>query len=437
MSTAETGVVFRTRTKAGEPEEPLDPSGLSSGNCVQAESFHIGHVRNYQSNGGDSVHGSREIFAIPHIDGNTRCATHGQPAAATGYHVGARCGQGRNNVVSDETGGAEEKQRRRNRGIHDGQPADRRTGYPRLFETAIDSLKISVVDLIKLRYFRVVARTLHFRRAAELLGVSQPPLSKSIKILEEQLGTPLFVRTRRRVELTPAGEALLERSERIFQELEDARLEVKRHGSGEKGVLRLGCEDGTTFSVLPPVLQNFQKEYPSVQCSMVTQPLDTLIVALRSDDLDAAVLPLPVNDPELELTKLGSCSLIAAFAARLPLAAKPRLRLRDLNDQPIVALPDYPANLYSWILPYLKKRRIRFNPVRGAFDLTTLLLMAASGLGIALVPGSYRQCGPPGLVYREITDSTLDLSVALAWKKGTPNAVVSNFVRVVRGMRLG
>jgi len=72
------------------------------------------------------------------------------------------------------------------------------------------------VDLVRLRYFRTVAKTLHFRRAAALLNVSQPPLSKSIKTLEDQLGTQLFVRSRRHVELTPAGHALLERCERIF-----------------------------------------------------------------------------------------------------------------------------------------------------------------------------------------------------------------------------
>ena len=307
---------------------------------------------------------------------------------------------------------------------------------PRLFTTAIDSSKISDVDLIKLRYFRTVAQTLHFRRAAELLGVSQPPLSKSIKNLEEQLGTPLFLRTRRRVELTPAGQALLERSEKIFQELENARLEVKRYGSGEKGILRMGCEDGTTFSVLPPILQSFQKQYPSVQCSVVTQPMDDLMAGLRSGDLDLGIVPMPMNDPELDLIKLGSCSMIAALAAHLPLAAKATLQLRDLSDQPIVALPDHPANLYTCILPYLKRRKIRLNLVRGAFDLTTLLLMAGSGLGIALVPSSYRECGPPGLVYREIADSTLDLSIALAWRRETSNSAVSNFVRVVRGMPL-
>jgi DNA-binding transcriptional LysR family regulator len=158
------------------------------------------------------------------------------------------------------------------------------------------------------------------------------------------------------------------------------------------------------------------------------------IVALHSGDLDAGILPLPLNDPDLEPIKLGSCSMIAAFAAHLPLAGKERLQLRDLRHQSVVALPDDADNLYAVILPYLKKRRISVNLVRGASDLTTLLLMAASGLGVALVPSSYRECGPPGLVYREITDSTLDLSVGLVWKKGTTKPVVLNFIRVVSGM---
>jgi DNA-binding transcriptional LysR family regulator len=181
-------------------------------------------------------------------------------------------------------------------------------------------------------------------------------------------------------------------------------------------------------------LQSFQKQYPSVRCSIITQSLAQQIVALRSGDLDAGILPLPLNDPNLELIKLGSCSMIAALAAHLPLAGKERIQLRDLRRQSVVALPDDADNLYAVILPYLKKRRISVNLVRGASDLTTLLLMAASGLGVALVPSSYRECGPPGLVYREITDSTLDLSVGLVWKKGTAKPVVLNFIRVVSGM---
>jgi DNA-binding transcriptional LysR family regulator len=290
------------------------------------------------------------------------------------------------------------------------------------------------VDLVKLRYFRTVAKTLHFRRAAALLNVSQPPLSKSIKTLEDQLGTQLFVRSRRHVELTPAGQVLLERCEKIFQELEQAQIEVKRYGAGEKGSLRIGCEDGTTFSVLPPLLESFQKRYPAIPYSVVIQTVAQQIAGLQSGDLNVGIIPLPINHPDLDLMKLHSCSLMAALAERLPLARKTNLRLQDLRHQTVVALPEHQDNLYSCILPYLKKQRIPVKLVPGAFDIATLLLMAASGLGIALIPCSYRECGPPGLVYREIADSTLELSVGLAWKKGTRNAVVSNLVQAARSI---
>jgi DNA-binding transcriptional LysR family regulator len=292
------------------------------------------------------------------------------------------------------------------------------------------------MDLVKLRYFQTVAKTLHFRRAAALLNVSQPPLSKSIKTLEDELGTQLFLRSKRRVELTPAGEVLLKRCEKIFQELEDAKTEVKRYSRGEKGKIRIGCEDGTTFSVLPSVLQTFKRRYPAISCSVITQPVAQQISGLRAGDLDAGIVPLPIDDPELDLIKVQSCSLVAAFADHFPLASKASLRLKDLRHQPVVALPEDEENLYSCILPYLKKRRIPVKLIPGAFDISTLLPMAASGLGIALIPHSYTECGPRGLVYREIVDSTLELSVGLAWKKGTRNAAVLNLVRVVKGMNL-
>ena len=153
------------------------------------------------------------------------------------------------------------------------------------------------MDLVKLRYFRTVAQTLHFRRAAALLNVSQPPLSKSIKTLEEELGTQLFVRSRRHVELTPAGHMLLKRCEKIFRDLEDTRIELRQYSTGDKGSLRIGCEDGTTFSVLPPLLQSFRKRYPAVPCSVVTQPIAQQIAGLQSGDLDVGILPLPMSHP--------------------------------------------------------------------------------------------------------------------------------------------
>src|SRR5260370_5554233 len=165
------------------------------------------------------------------------------------------------------------------------------------------------MDLVRLRYFKPAEKTLLFRRGAGFLNVSQPPLSKSIKTLEDELGTQLFLRSKRRVELTPAGEVLLKRCEKIFQELEDAKAEVKRYSRGEKGTIRIGCEDGTTFSVLPPVLQTFRRRYPAISCSVITQPVAHQISGFCAADLDAGIVPLPIAPPAPDLIEMLSCSL--------------------------------------------------------------------------------------------------------------------------------
>src|SRR3979490_1222197 len=110
---------------------------------------------------------------------------------------------------------------------------------------------MNLPDFRQLRYFVAVAERLHFGRAAEALHISQPPLSRAIRALEERLGVTLFARSRRRVELTPEGAALLEEARRVSSPLERTVLELRGMASGEQGRLRIGFVSLADYGVLP------------------------------------------------------------------------------------------------------------------------------------------------------------------------------------------
>jgi len=153
------------------------------------------------------------------------------------------------------------------------------------------------MDLRHLRYFVAVAEERHFTRAAERLGIKQPPLSLQIKQLERELGTPLFRRLTRGVELTEPGTLLLNEARQILEQVERTKANVQRRARGETGRIRVGFAGATYFQPrVPGLIQAFRKRYPNVLLLPVQSNTPQLVEALRSGSVDVAFVRPPLGD---------------------------------------------------------------------------------------------------------------------------------------------
>jgi DNA-binding transcriptional LysR family regulator len=180
---------------------------------------------------------------------------------------------------------------------------------------------MNVPDLRQLRYFMAVAERLHFGRAAEALHISQPPLSRAIRALEEALGVTLFARSRRRVALTPAGERLLEEARRLESQLERAVKEVRTAagGTGEER-LRIGFVSLADYGVLPGLLKAYKTARPAVQLALREMLSPEQAVALAADELDFGLLLPPVaGSSRFEHLVVQRERFVAALPSRHPL----------------------------------------------------------------------------------------------------------------------
>src|SRR5580698_10342931 len=146
------------------------------------------------------------------------------------------------------------------------------------------------IELRHLRYFLAVADTLHFTKAAQRLGIAQPPLSQQIRKLEGLLGHPLFLRTTRGVKLTPAGQLLAERARGTLDKVRDDLSQVRRIGRGEEGTLTVGFSGSVMFTHLPAAIQSFRHRYPKVELRLRELVTSAQIAALLNGQIDLAFL---------------------------------------------------------------------------------------------------------------------------------------------------
>ncbi|MFF5173127.1 LysR family transcriptional regulator [Micromonospora sp. NPDC000089] len=244
------------------------------------------------------------------------------------------------------------------------------------------------MQLHQLRYFVAVAEVRHFTQAADLVGITQPSLSKQIHALEGDLGAPLFERVRGNITLTAAGEVLLPLAVRILADVDTATREVQELVGLRRGRVRLGATPSLATSLAPPVLRRFRDAHAAVDLRVEEGGSQDLVRDLLRGDLDLALIIMPAQgaDPGLRVDPILSESLVVASVDPLPAAADGQLRITDLRDQPLVMFREG-YDLRDATIQAC--REAGFEPtfsVDGG-EMDAVLSFVEAGLGVALVPG--------------------------------------------------
>jgi DNA-binding transcriptional LysR family regulator len=293
-----------------------------------------------------------------------------------------------------------------------------------------------LIELRLWRQFVAVAATLHFGRAARALHMTQPPLTQAIAQLERLLGARLFERTKRSVQLTPAGEVLLPQARELLARAQALPPQARAAAGGELGRLRIGFVSTVGFALLPHWLRAFRARHPQVQMELVEATGDVQIEALARGDIDAGfMLHSPGFAPEgLAHRQVAHEPLVLALPEAHPMAAATRLALSAVLAEPLVLFPRrIVPSLHDAIFGMYHAAGREPRLVQEAIQMQTIVNLVSAGLGLAWVPASVREFQRSGVVYRQLggrqAAGVPQCETTLVWGASSP--VLERFIDVV------
>ncbi len=284
------------------------------------------------------------------------------------------------------------------------------------------------MNLQQMRYFLTVAETGNITAAANLLHMAQPPLSRQIKQLEAELGTELFDRSGRHLQLTESGVLLAHRAREILNLTERSLQEVRSVGQGISGTLYMGAVSTANYMLLPNLIKEFNKLYPQVHFQLVTEATTRITELLEKGILELGIVRMPFNSNFFDSYNLPEEKLVAILnneSHPLP-PEKSSLTISELASYPLLLHQKYESLLTN----VFRKHRCRPRYFCRSNDTIPLLGWTEAGLGAAIVPQSaaVRETRPKLTAY-EIEDSELTTTGALVWlKKHHQSAVAAAFI---------
>ncbi|KEZ76717.1 LysR family transcriptional regulator [Salinisphaera hydrothermalis] len=298
------------------------------------------------------------------------------------------------------------------------------------------------MDVRRLRHFVAVAETLHFGRAAELLHMTQPPLSQSIRALERELGTALFVRTKRSVALTPFAAQWLDPVRAALAAIDALPDTAERIRRGETGRLNLAFVSTADYSLLPDLVQRFRMLYPKVDLALTEATSDIQIAALLRCEVQAGIMIPPANaalPEELVYRRLMSEPLIAAVpeqwldSGRLELTDG-RLSPEAVVASPLVVFPRHVApSFHDLVTTYYLDSGGPADIAQQAIQMQTIISLVSAGLGIALVPESLRHLARTGTCYVPLQRRPPYLDTGIVWRRDDTSPLLANLLEILPG----
>lgn len=287
------------------------------------------------------------------------------------------------------------------------------------------------MDIRQLRQFVVLAQTLNFRRAAEQLHISQPPLSVAIRKLEQSFGASLFERSTRQVRLTEAGHAALKEVRKCLFHLDQAQRHARETLEGVRGTLTVGSVGSATISLIPRIIPPFRQAHPGIDLVLRESPSNRIVEDVEAGTLDLGLVRSPIiGRYQVRAVGLERDRLMAVVHADSPLAGYKAMLLRELAKEPFISYSrEESAGLHAAVAGACQSAGFLPRVVHETTQIQATISMVAAGLGVALVPSLHGRMPSEKVRFVDLIDQARlpDIGLSLVYNPENETSAVRHF----------
>lgn len=291
------------------------------------------------------------------------------------------------------------------------------------------------MELRQLRYFVAVARERNFTRAAEQLHIAQPPLSRQVQQLEEELGVQLLVRTGRPLRLTDAGRVFHEQAREILARVEQMKTATRRAGRSERSVLTIGFVASTLYSGLPLLVRRLRRDRPELDIQLLEMMSNDQIEELKNGRIDVGFGRVRATDPGVERIVMREERLVVALPPTSPLArATGPLPMSAIAGENLIVYPKEPRPSFAdQVISLLADQGLRPPEIHEVRELQAALGLVAADIGACVIPSSVRTLRTD-LCYRDLSDENATSPIIMSYRANDSSAEIALIKQLIAQM---
>ena len=292
------------------------------------------------------------------------------------------------------------------------------------------------MEMRQLRYFVAVARERNFSRAAEVLHIAQPPLSRQIQQLEDTLGATLIDRSSRPLTLTDAGRFFYEQANQILARMEHIQEQTRRIALARREIFIIGCVGSTLYSGTPDLVRRMRLRWPDLGIEIREMMSVEQIAALKDGRIDLGFGRVRLSDPDVERTTLREERLVVAFPKGPPksLSTEP-MPLSEIAGETLVIYPSKPRPSFAdEVLALYAELKVEPGPVEEVREIQTALGLVAAAMGVCILPAAAQRQRTDDVCYRLLSDESATSPVIMSYRRDDRSGRIEEIKGMIREM---